>query len=80
MIKTVLLTQDVPVVNGRGHQTTRPSGDLQMQSAAVNHATDSHAPNLQLMISLMETPAVHSMLRIVLMTQDARAVTGLGLL
>lgn len=80
MIKTVLLTQDVPVASGRGPLTTQPNGDLQMQSAAANLATDSHVLNQQLTISLMATLAEVLMLRTVLMTQDALAVIGLGLL
>ena len=78
MIKTVLLTQDVPVASGRGPLTTQPNGDLQMQSAAVNLAMASHVLNLQLTISLMATLAEALMLRTVLMTQDALAVIGLG--
>ena len=78
MIKTVLLTQDVPVASGRGPLTTQPNGVLQMQSAAANLATDSHVLNLQLTISLMAMLAEVLMLRTVLMTQDALAVIGLG--
>ena len=80
MIKTVLLTQDVPVASGRGLLTTQPNGDLQMLSAAASLATDSHVLNLQLTITLMATPAEVLMLRTVLLIQDALAVTGLGLL
>jgi len=56
------------------------NGDLRKQSAAANLATDSHALNLQLTITLMATPAEVLMLRTVLLIQDALAVTGLGLL
>jgi hypothetical protein len=80
MIKTVLSTQDVPVASGRGPLTTQPNGDLQMQSAAANLAMGNHVLNLQLTIMLMATPAEVLMLRTVLMTQVALAVTGLGLL
>ena len=80
MIKTVLLTQDVPVASGRGPLTTQPNGVLQMQSAAANLATDSHVLNLQLTISPMAMLAEVLMLRTVLLIQDALAVTGLGLL
>jgi hypothetical protein len=79
MIKTVLLTQDVPVASGRGLLMTQPNGDLQMQSADANLAMASHAQNLQLTISLMATLAEVLMLKTVLMTQDVLAVIGLGL-
>jgi hypothetical protein len=80
MIKTVLSTQDVPVASGRGPLTTQLNGDLQMQSAAANLVTDSHVLNLHLTITPMAMTVVVLMLRTVLMTQDALAVIGLGLL
>jgi hypothetical protein len=51
-----------------------------MQNAAANLVMDSHVLNLQLTITPMAMTVVVLMLRTVLMTQDALAVTGLGLL